>query len=295
MVSGEEGPPLVESGASTPAYLGLPEPTEVELCIQETDAAAAADSLDRYGFVIVSLPARLEAQAALSCLADWLGLGHPYVPCLYKDADQGTGLSDSYVHIRLDREGTHPSFASDSAQPMHVDGLLEPIGKVRTSALYCVRSAARGGRTVLFHACATFEELSRVDPEAAEILLDPMVLERFATVPGLTGSAFGPAFSRSDDGTVMTRFSDGATERWHAPPGGEEALARALKFLRDAYSTDGYYRKSARLEPAQCLVFRNDRLSHAREAFEDSVAKPRHLIRALYTDIPRSTQGAASG
>jgi len=222
---------------------------------------------------------------ALERLAEQLGLGDIFVPEIYRDPARGPDYK-RFAEIVPDDSSRHPGFANSNAQAMHVDGLLEPIATIKTSMLYCIFSALSGGRTIIFNSSGAFTALQQEDPAAADALLDKHVLERFTTIPGIHRKAFGPAFRREPDGGVVTRFSDGLTERWHARDGLRAELERALRFFRSVTRCDNRFRVSVPLTPDQVLILRNDQVSHGREAFVSDQARPRHLVRALFLNAP---------
>ncbi|MFF2960239.1 TauD/TfdA family dioxygenase [Streptomyces sp. NPDC057963] len=259
-------------------------------CARRVDFAAdkAPDLLVRAlrerGFALVTMEGSGEADLALKTLSAALHLGDPYVPALYQYAE-AREYSASYSDIRSDAGDRHPGFSTTAGQGWHVDGLLDAIGVIKTTVLYCVRAAHRGGETLLFNSPAAFAELRRTDPAAAKALLTPDVLTRRATLPGVDASATGPAFSTAPNGDLMTRYTDNETCEWAFSAGPPGALHRALAFLRAA-SEEPRYRLSVRLAAGEALVFRNDRLSHGRQPYEDAPAARRHLVRALYTRAP---------
>lgn len=271
----------------SPQRFGTGSRSVVRLGADGSGLGEAVAQLDRYGFVVVDTQARNDPETALRQLASWFGLGEPYVPELYRKG-AGAAFGAAFSDIKQKAGGRHPGFLTDSAQPFHVDGLLEPLGRIRTSMLYCQRPAKQGGRTVLFNASLAYRRLLDHDPEAAKTLLDPNVLERVSSLPDVEStSVTGPAFMQAGDHVVFTRFSDGTTERWHAPAGSEAAFERALDYFRSCYGQDGSEMIAAiRLEAGECLVMRNDMLSHAREAFEDDADHPRHLVRSLHLEAP---------
>ncbi|MEV7007467.1 TauD/TfdA family dioxygenase [Streptosporangium sp. NPDC051022] len=266
---------------STPRFNDEAATRAVRLSIRPTagERAAVVDRMRRYRFVFVTLGEARGAAETLEFLAETFELGEPFVPEAYRSRRFDSPLSD----IRKDASSAHPGFATDAGQPMHVDGLLESLGTVRTSLLHCVRQAVTGGRTILFDACGVFDRLRAEDPPAADALLAGDVLERFATIPGVHESSVGPAFEVDESGRTLCRFSDGPTERWHPGPGHEDDLERGLSVLRREAASDGPYRISVPLRPGETLIFANDRLSHGREAFVDDPRNPRHLVRALHT------------
>ncbi|MFD0267733.1 TauD/TfdA family dioxygenase [Streptomyces sp. NPDC127106] len=241
--------------------------------------------LDDHGFAVAAMPDDVEPHTAVERLAATLGLGQPYIASLYQREDTKEHGA-AYTDVRSQASSDHPAFGTTAGQSMHVDGLLEPIGTVRTTVLYCVRPALSGGRTVLFNSTAAFEELRRRDPQAAGPLLDPGVLRRRSTLPNVDADHVGPAFAYREDGLLITRYAEGDTVEWRAPDGRSADLERALAFLRAA-GEDKRYSVALRLEARQVLVFRNDVVSHGREAYRDDPAAPRHLIRTLYLETPR--------
>lgn len=240
------------------------------------------DQLLDFGFAVLQFPQEAAPTAAIASLAEHLGLGDPYVPRLYR---QTSGFSAALASIQHSGGTDHPGFATRSGQPWHVDGTLEDIGAIRTSVLYCVRAALSGGHTHLFNAVAAFHALKKADPEAARVLLDPSVLRRVSTILSEEEWNDGPAFHEDADGSCLNRFSEGATARWIAPKGKGEELERALSFLR-ARSEEKTYSASIRLQTGQCLVFRNDQVSHSREEYVDDPKSPRKLVRALFEQAP---------
>ena len=112
-----------------------------------------------------------------------------------------------------DGSSDHPGFSKRSAQSIHVDGLLDEIGTIPVSMLYCVRPAATGGRTILFNSVAAYHDFSTTDPAAAKVLCYPKVLRRYSTIPGVTAHRDGPVFQHLDDGTIGNRYADGPTEQ----------------------------------------------------------------------------------
>lgn len=259
-------------------------------CVQPVDFAGhdapdqVVHNLDAHGFAVVAMAEPGPPDAILASLSAALGLGDPYVPALYRYAET-VDYSAPYSDIRSDPDNGHPGFSTTAGQVWHVDGLLDEIGEIKTTVLFCVRAAHRGGDTLLFNSVAAFAELRDKDPGAAEALLSPSALNRRSTLPNIDVNATGPVFSVDERGDLITRFTDNETCTWDfsvGPPGG---LHRALAFLRAA-TDNPRYRLAVRLAPGQALVFRNDRLSHGRQPYEDRPDARRHLVRALYGNAP---------
>jgi alpha-ketoglutarate-dependent taurine dioxygenase len=273
---------LVDADYCDPASLAV---LDADLGDQIKSRMAIAGQLGRYGFAVVRFNGTRPAHIALEYLADLLGLGEIFVPEIYRDPAKGSDYK-RFAEIVPDDSSRHPGFANSNAQAMHVDGLLEPIATIKMSMLYCVSPALSGGQTIVFNSSGAFTGLQQQDPAAAAALLDKHVLERFTTIPGIHRKAIGPAFQREPDGEVVTRFSDGLTERWHARDGLRAELERALRFFRSVTECDNRFRVSVPLEPDQALILRNDQVSHGREAFVSHQGRPRHLVRALFLKAP---------
>nr|AKC92631.1 2-oxoglutarate:UMP dioxygenase [Amycolatopsis sp. SANK 60206] len=244
-------------------------------------------NVEEHGFALVDMADAGPPDARIAALSTALRLGEPYIPALYRYGET-KDYSAPYSDIRSEPTDRHPGFSTTAGQIWHVDGLLDDIGEIKTTILYCVRAAHRGGDTMLFNSLAAFAELREKDQDAAEALLSPAALNRRSTIPGIDVNATGPVFSVDDNGDLVTRYTDNETCTWDysaGPPGG---LRRALDFLRTA-TDDPRYRLAVRLAPGQALVFRNDRLSHGRQPYEDKPDARRHLVRALYAEAPRAS------
>lgn len=219
-------------------------------------------------------------------VSDLLDLGEPQVPALYR-LQGAENYSSPYQELQSSTDDEHPGFSTTAGQAWHVDGTLDDIGTLKTTILYCVRSAYLGGDTQIFHAVSAFEELRRFDAQAAEALMSPTVLERWSTIPGIDAKAIGPAFTLAPNGEVFTRFTDNDSCSWNYMAGtAAGSLERALKFLREAVK-DPRYRTSVRLEAGEALIFRNDRVSHGRTSYKDDPKARRLLVRSVYNRAPR--------
>nr|D4QF25.1 RecName: Full=Uridine-5'-phosphate dioxygenase; AltName: Full=Fe(II)-dependent alpha-ketoglutarate:uridine-5'-monophosphate dioxygenase; Short=Fe(II)-dependent alpha-KG:UMP dioxygenase; AltName: Full=UMP:alpha-ketoglutarate dioxygenase [Streptomyces sp.]BAJ05888.1 putative dioxygenase [Streptomyces sp. SANK 60405] len=244
------------------------------------------EMLETYGFAVTQSPVEAVSTAhayrEIAAIREDFGLGEPYVPLLYRDRDEPTVTA-------VTRKGgsDHPVFHTGEAQGWHTDGLLEDIGTIKTTLLYCVSPAHRGGRTFLLNAGRVFEELRMEDPEAADVLLRDTILGRRSTIPGVDREAVGPVFLELGDGHYATRYGEGRVERWYPADAAEQhALDRALRFFR-ARRDDPDVRIDLLLRAGQCLIFRNDVLAHGRENFTDDPQRPRLLLRSLHTNAPK--------
>lgn len=244
--------------------------------------------LETFGFVVTRSPlatvSKEDAHREMSTIRADFGLGKPYLPLLYRGRDAPT-----VTEVIRKEDSDHPVFHTGVAQGWHTDGLLEDIGTIRTTLLYCVRPAHRGGRTSLLNAGRVFSELREEDPEAADVLLRDTILGRRSTIPGVEREAVGPVFAELGDGDYATRYGEGQVERWYPRDAEErEALDRALRYFRMRRANPDV-RVDLLLRSGECLIFRNDVLAHARQAFTDDPGCPRLLLRSLHTGVPKTT------
>ncbi|GGU44744.1 TauD/TfdA family dioxygenase [Streptomyces violascens] len=237
------------------------------------------------GYAVISTPVIADDPfEAHRRVAQSLGLPDAYTPLLYKDSEvrSAVGQVGPYNEIPRDNKSMQP-WSKMPAQRFHVDGLLEPLGGIKTTILHCLTQAHSGGETELLFSCDAFLDLSATDEDAAKSLLHPEALTRFATISESTPTrlrAPGPAFGWVD-GTLATRYSDGPTELWNTPENPD--LQRALDYLRGpALET---HRVQVRLEPGDMLIFRNDRVSHRGCVYQNGV-HPRRLTRSMYSSAP---------
>jgi Taurine catabolism dioxygenase TauD, TfdA family len=235
-----------------------------------------------FGFALVTYPTQGAGACRITQLAEKLFLGPPHIPLHYRLVGLQNEYNQKMSNVIRANDSQHLCFTKTAYLAFHVDGLLDPIGKVKTSILYCVRPGAEGGENVVLNSIGLFADLAVEMPEAARILEHSKVLARRCTVPGHYTSAVGPAFTFTRNAGLITRYSDGVTEKWRPPRGKEHLLQRALDFIRSRSMIDGSRRVSFMLQPGEMLVLRNHKLSHAREDFKNPDSGPRHMIRALY-------------
>ncbi|MDQ1052010.1 TauD/TfdA family dioxygenase [Streptomyces sp. V4I2] len=242
--------------------------------------------VNRRGYAVISTPVTAgDPFEAHKRVAQSLGLPDAYTPLLYRDTEVRSAVGQVGPYNEIPRDSTSvPPWSERPGQRFHVDGLLEPLGKIKTTVLHCLTQAHSGGETELFFSCDAFMDLSATHEEAAQSLLHPAALTRFATISESAPTrlrATGPAFGRVD-GALATRFSDGPTELWNTSENPD--LQRALDYLRGpALET---HRVQVRLAPGDMLIFRNDRLSHRGCAYQNGV-HPRRLTRSMYRSAPR--------
>ncbi|NEE14171.1 TauD/TfdA family dioxygenase [Streptomyces sp. SID7499] len=246
------------------------------------------DMLETYGLAVTQSPSATvspaDAHSEMAAIRADFGLGEPYVPLLYRGRD-----TPIVTEVTRKGDSDHPVFHTGEAQGWHTDGLLEDIGTIKTTLLYCVSPAYRGGRTFLLNAGRVFEELRTEDPEAADVLMRDTILGRRSTIPGVNREAVGPVFAELGDGHYATRYGEGRVERWYPGDAAQRrALDRALRHFR-MRRDDPDVRIDLLLQAGQCLIFRNDVLAHGRENFTDDPQSPRLLMRSLHTNAPKNT------
>jgi alpha-ketoglutarate-dependent taurine dioxygenase len=245
------------------------------------DPTPIVEHLESFNFAVVDLSGAVGAvEQQMGQLADALSLGAPVIPVLYR-SEEGKRYRTEFTPVQNDTQDAHPGFGASGGLDWHVDGLLDEIGEIRTTLLYCVSPAAEGGKTLLFNAGAAFALLHETDTEAAEALMSPLVLSRYATLRGTSGTYRGPAFIYEADGRIATRFTDNHHCIWHEDAHVDGSVKRALAFMREA-SADPEYSVGVHLEAGQVLVFCNDRISHGRTPYVDKPDRQRLLVRALY-------------
>ncbi|MGW1234698.1 TauD/TfdA family dioxygenase [Streptomyces californicus] len=241
-----------------------------------------ADSYRSRGYAIVHVPGTPPSAEHLGEVAAALHLGEVFTPPLYTTSSHTAASGVS--RLTAASGGDHP-FQDRAGQHVHCDATLQDLGQIPTTLMLCVSAAASGGVSFLVNLVDAYDELRRVDPEAAEQLAHDSALVRTSTfVSGRSVS--GPAFAREADGSWITRYSRTATDTYHATPGGEAAMARALAFLDAAAEPGSAFRTDFTLQPGQALILANDRLGHGRTAFRDNPTTPRLLLRALHTLRP---------
>jgi hypothetical protein len=236
------------------------------------------------GYAVISQPVPADPFDAHRAIAHTLGLPAAYTPLLYRDAEvrEIAGQTSPYNMIPRDVDQVKP-WSEGSAQKFHVDGLLEPLGGVKTTILHCLSQAHSGGETELFFACDAFADLATMDESAANSLLAPTALTRYANLGTLAESrlrATGPAFGWIS-GELCTRFADGPTEIWNES---DPLLRKALAYMRGP-AREKHCTK-VRLAPGEMLIFRNDRLAHRGCAYLNGT-QPRRLTRSMYDSAPQ--------
>jgi hypothetical protein len=252
-------------------------------------AHLVADDYYRHGYAHVRCdPVPHDGARLLTQLAEWLGVGAPFVPALYAACAASSFYDDVGVNVIAvapnAARGSHPAFGSSDALELHTDGTLEPIGRVRTAALYCVTSAVRGGHTTLFDAAGAFIDVARRDSRSAAALLHEEALTRRATVGPSPQAATGPVFALWDDGEVISRYSATPRDEWAVDR--IAGLREARRAMEERARPGSPFYAEVALAAGDGILIANDRLAHGRTAFVDRADAPRRMLRALFLDRP---------
>jgi hypothetical protein len=238
-----------------------------------------------YAWFVLDIAPEDAAQALID-LSAALELGPSFVPPLYNSP--GTqGFYDALGVNLLTaaasaHQPSHPTFESRAALELHSDGTLQAMGEIPSAILFCVTPAERGGETTIFHGANAFLHLARERPDLTCALLDDRALTRHATVNGSHAICAGPVFELRD-AEVLSRYSTTPRDRWAF---GEvdllqEAFEALAEFVRPPHLIQ------IRLEAGQGVVLANDKVAHGRSSFEDSFARTRLMLRALFLRRPR--------
>ena len=141
--------------------------------------------------------------------------------------------------------------------------------------LLCCRNEATGGESVLVDGLAVAERLRQVDPDGFELLVtQPVTYTSIDETWHIINRA--PLITTDHNGNVVgTRIHPALIGPIDVPPDLIGAFYRAHRTLL-SLTTDPEFQLVFRLEPGQCQVFDNQRILHARQAF-DPQSGDRHL------------------
>ncbi len=141
--------------------------------------------------------------------------------------------------------------------------------------LLCLRNEATGGESVLVDGLAVAERLREVDPEGFELLVSqPVTFTSIDETWHIVNRA--PLITTDHDGNVTgTRIHPALIGPVDVAPELMGAFYRAHRTLL-AIVTDPEFQLVFRLEAGQCQVFDNERILHARQAFDPNSGE-RHL------------------
>ncbi len=194
--------------------------------------------------------------------------------------DTGDDRDDPMV--RLYRTSSYIRFHCDAAD---VVGLL------------CLQPARSGGASRIASSVAVHDELWRTSPDLAQRLYDPFELDTRGDGSSLLH--FPVPACRYDGTTVRTFFhSDyfrSVTRHPDVAPLTPETEAALDAF--EALADDPAFRFDMELAAGDIQLISNHAVVHARTAYEDDPAHPRHLLRlwlSLPAPVPPATAAPAS-
>jgi len=198
------------------------------------------------------------------------GAQNPQGDLLGHVVDTGDDRADPLV--RLYRTRSHIDFHCD---------LADAVG------LLCLRPAREGGASRIASAVTVHDELLRRHPELVPRLYEPFALD---TRNESRGAAWIPVPPCRFDGRRLRTFwhSDyfrSAARHPDAPALGADA--RALLDAFDRTANEPGIRLDMRFEAGDVQLLSNHVVVHARTAYEDEAAAPRHLLR-LWLSFPEA-------
>ena len=171
-------------------------------------------------------------------------------------------------------------YTTSIAQPYHTDS-ADLVG------LMCLRPAHSGGESQVVSSHAVFAELARTQPELAEELLSqPTFWDRKGEIPDgcepwFSVRAFAVAGGRLCAGLFDRSFVDAAQARFSAAQGVPRLSARLRAALDEAERLAADERLVLRLtmRAGDVQLLHSHHTWHARSAFDNDAAAPRHLLR----------------
>jgi hypothetical protein len=205
----------------------------------------------------------------------YLGFGLQFGLPVSQDA-AGTLLG----HVRDQRvPRTTPAirrYATNERQDFHTDG-ADVIG------LLCLQRARRGGESRIVSAAAVYNEILATDPDALDVLYEPMCWDRndeqspgeppFFEMPVLSDATGEPRFF------YIGWYIRDAQRHTDAPRLTAEQLSAMDRIERIANDPAFYVEMDFR--PGDIQLLNNAVILHSREAYEDDPdpARRRHLLR----------------
>lgn len=173
-------------------------------------------------------------------------------------------------------------YTTSIAQPYHTDS-ADLVG------LMCLRQAAAGGESQVVSSHAVFAELARTRPDlASELLSTKTVWDRKGEVPlgcepwfEVRAFEVNPSGTRLCAGLFDRSFVDAAQARFSAADGVPRLSPRLREALDEAerLAADERLVLRMRLREGDVQLLHSHHTWHARSAFEDDDAAPRHLLR----------------
>lgn len=183
-------------------------------------------------------------------------------------------------HVRDQRvPRTSPAirrYATNERQDFHTDG-ADIIG------LLCLQRARRGGESRIVSAAAVYNEILATDPNALDVLYEPMCWDRndeqgpgeppFFAMPVLSDATGAPRFF------YIGWYIRDAQRHADAPRLTAEQLAAMERIERIANDPAFYVEMD--FQPGDIQLLNNAVILHSREAYEDDPdpARRRHLLR----------------
>lgn len=252
--------------------------------ITSNEIKAIYSSYRRYGFALFRFLKDEFSKENIEYFVKRLGLHTLYIPKHFDDLDEKTMFSKGMNYISNSigyNEKTNEAFYGNGSLNLHVDATGAPIGIVKSSLLFCVTPAAYGGESTIFNSCEAFKHLFKEDPALAFALTNEKALKRIKNFDYADRVYnVGPAFSLIG-GEIVTRYSDDYTCCWQDSFKEVECLEEAYNRMAQLSQDDKYYTEFKLLQ-GEGLIMANDKVSHGRKAFVDSVSSKRKMIRVLY-------------
>lgn len=231
---------------------------------------------DGRGFIVISgFPvndwSEQEAEIAFWCLGHHLG-----VPGAQNEEGDLLGhvedLSATARHAdeRLYRTNRSIRFHCDAAD---VVGLL------------CLGTSRAGGASRLVSSVTVFDHLLATEPHLAARLFEPMLLD--ARRPPDAKTQYTPVQPSCFDGARLRTFMhlDYYTSVERHPDATLDDRARATLAAWEQYAERPGVHLDMQLAPGDLQLVSNHSVVHARTAYEDDPASPRHLLR-LWLSLP---------
>jgi len=145
--------------------------------------------------------------------------------------------------------------------------------------LLCLGTAREGGASRLVSSVAVHDRLCATRPELAARLFEPMLLD--ARRPAGARTAYTPVQPCAFDGTRLRTFMhlDYFTSVERHPEVTLDAPARAALAAWEEIAEDPAVHLDMQLAPGDLQLVSNHLVVHARTAYADDPAAPRHLLR----------------
>jgi hypothetical protein len=184
------------------------------------------------------------------------------------------GMKSSDQNTRIYQTNERQTFHTDSSD---VVGLL------------CLKTAKKGGTSLLVSASTIFNEMHRQRPDLLALLLEPIATDRRGEVPvGMLPYMLIPVFSLYEGHLTVfyqRQYIDSA-QRFEDAPRLTPSHIEALDMF-DRLANDPRLNLSMQLRPGDMQFVYNHGLLHDRSGFEDweDPAQKRHLLR-LWLSVP---------